>query len=134
MKMGNLTDTTFYVLHSDVHIGSESLGFPLTLNPMKPTNNTLLDCLYPHLLGVQFSAKLQDKDLDDSKTCWQLFGGGWWFNGTADCSLCNPTGRVMLSAGKEGSGASNEVHWSTTGSSGKGLAPHTIVMFLLPEY
>ncbi|XP_076460048.1 angiopoietin-related protein 4-like [Babylonia areolata] len=126
--------TVYYVMHSDVHIGNESAGFPLSVLPMKGSNNsTLLDCLHPDLLHIPFTTADVDNDLDDTQTCSLLFGGGWWFNGTAGCSVCNPTGRLMVEGGGGGSGAADEVFWATSGGGAVFVVPYSVIMFLVPE-
>ena len=88
------------------------------------------DCLYPVLVTMPFSTHDADNDGNDDVSCSSLFGGGWWYNGTAGCALCNPTGRLLLPQDGRRSGIADEVFW---GNSLGDFVPVSVMMYLLPQ-
>ena len=127
--MGIALHEAYYLTYNDVHIGNESTHYTLDTVSLKNAGVPPRDCLYPDLVTMPFSTHDADNDGDDNVSCASLRGGGWWFNGTADCALCNPTGRLLHPVDGTRTGDEDEVFWANSLGD---VVPISIIMYLLP--
>lgn len=66
------------------------------------------DCL-SSVIGKPFSTYDADHDDDVSGNCAQIHESGWWFH---NCTLCNPTGRLLQPKTMLRIGVPTEVYWT----------------------
>ena len=128
LRMAN-ESVVYYQTHDNFHIGNESTNYKLSVAPLNHNAHFHADCFYPDMAAMPFSTRDADNDADGNVNCSSMRGGGWWFNGTAGCSVCNPTGRLLLSADGMRSGDDDEVFWAGTAGD---FVPVSIGMYVYP--
>ena len=121
------TDRNLFQYYKHTKVEDEKHHYRITFHP-DVTEGTLGDCL-SSANGANFSTP--DRDHSDNKSvhCARLHRAGFWFRG-ADCTLCNPTGKLLQPKNQRRLGTPDEVFW--TQSMGK-TVPNKISAYLVNE-